>query len=257
MKFRQKTPGWGVWRVAGCDQAAAVHREGKGAIVHQEVPVALEVGEAKAVRGSAESEQFRRGGGHHRLMVVEICRREDVRRVQREAVAHPLCDTRHSGQDGESRVRQAFGHATQRTGRRKPRATGLRTRDTADRTAEASCDRPSYASAGSRPTPAGSASSWATAASSFSGKTPQARKLTCCMARSPLVFRAMPMMASRMERGQREPSGTRAPGAIESGKPWTRRQKCAGVMGTSTDGSAPRATTAAGAPGAAPAGGAV
>ena len=102
-------------------------RQGCQPIVHQEVPVALEVGEAKAVRGSAESEQFRRGGGHHRLMVVEICRREDVRRVQREAVAHPLCDTRHSGQDGGSRVRQAFRHATQRTGRRKPRATGLRT----------------------------------------------------------------------------------------------------------------------------------
>jgi hypothetical protein len=76
--------------------------------VREEVPIAFQMDEAQAVGRLAESEQLRRGRRLHRLVVVKVGLREDVSRVEREAVACPLSYPRHRGKNRRGCMRQAL-----------------------------------------------------------------------------------------------------------------------------------------------------
>ena len=108
MKISEEASGRGVRRISSGSETSAVHREGEGAVVCEEVPVALQVGKAQAVGWPAKGEQLHRGRRQHRLVVIKVGLREDVSRVKGKAVAHPLRYPRHCGQNRRGRMRQAL-----------------------------------------------------------------------------------------------------------------------------------------------------
>ena len=74
----------------------------------EEIPVALEVRKAQPVGRLAQRYKAGERVRRHGLVVVEILLLEDIRRMQREAVANALRDARRCRMDSRSRVRRAL-----------------------------------------------------------------------------------------------------------------------------------------------------
>jgi hypothetical protein len=76
--------------------------------VDEKTPIALEMAETEPVGQLTQPNQGLERVGSERLVVVHVLRLENVRRVQRDTVAHPLRDTSHCCQNGCGRVRRVL-----------------------------------------------------------------------------------------------------------------------------------------------------